>query len=322
MDSSNPYVPEEVGRIDAVFAAAVAAAADSTYVVMPEGLAVIDVSDPTSPMKVGFIQLDLGPYWRTDVDVSNDHAYVVGNGFHVIDVSDHSEPEQVGFLELTWGGQALAVAGRHVYVSSGDGLSVIDVSEPSAPFEVTFVWLYEGGEIAVSDDHVFVLGCSLHVFDISLPSEPVPVSEIHLCSQSGGPSGFALSGGFAYVANHVAGDLLPPDEMVFSVHDVRVPSNPVDVAELTVAEGGYSSNISVSWNHAFMWIDEVLHVFDVSTPWTPVEERTLGTPATPIDLAKRGRYTYAAAGESGLYVLDTWGCRSPWQQPMMPPAYE
>jgi hypothetical protein len=87
---------------------------------------VIDVSEPSAPVEVGFLGTPT-PAW--DVAVSRDYAYVaVGDedgghgGLYVIDVSTPSVPVEVGFYE------------------TGEGMGI-----------------YSYGGVAVSDGYVFLV---------------------------------------------------------------------------------------------------------------------------------------------------------------------
>jgi hypothetical protein len=78
------------------------------------GLAVIDISTPSAPAEVGFIDT---PSFAYGVAVSGGYAYVAGGGLHVIDVSTPSAPVEVGFLEGE--GRAVTVEGGYAYVTGG-----------------------------------------------------------------------------------------------------------------------------------------------------------------------------------------------------------
>ncbi len=104
------------------------------------GLRVIDVSDPTAPVEVGFVDT---PGFAYAVAVAGGYAYVAddGRGLRVIDVSS-TRRRRSRSASSTRPGYAygVAVAGGYAYVADDDsGLRVIDVSDPTAPVEVGFV---------------------------------------------------------------------------------------------------------------------------------------------------------------------------------------
>ena len=90
-----------------------------------EGLAVVDISDPTSPLLVGWLEIlnSLG-----DVAVTQSTVFVkTWSGLHVVDVSDPGAPAIPGSLSIP--GTALAASDSVLYVGGGS-LQVVDVSDP------------------------------------------------------------------------------------------------------------------------------------------------------------------------------------------------
>jgi len=108
------------------------------------GLRVVDVSNPLTPVEVGFAPLA----WEPDaVAVVGSYVYVVahqlegqpGSGLKVFDVSNPASPFEVAALPTGANlfGSSVSVAGRHAYVA-GNGLHVLDVADPARPVEVGF----------------------------------------------------------------------------------------------------------------------------------------------------------------------------------------
>ena len=178
------------------------------YVADGSGLRVIDVSTPTSPIEVGFVDT---PGDAEGVAVSGSYAYVSdtlpSSGLRVIDVSTPASPIEVGRLESLHSSQ-LAVSGSYAYVPVAYFLFVIDVSTPASPIEVGSVRL-DGGPMAVSGSYAYVMGSysgRLLVIDVSTPSSPFEVgSSDTAVSTAGNPTGVAVSGEFVYVAEYSAG---------------------------------------------------------------------------------------------------------------------
>jgi hypothetical protein len=84
------------------------------------GLRIVDISDPTTPIEVGFYDTRGA---AANVVVAGDYAYVAssGSGVHVLDVSNPATLKRVGFYE-TWGATSgVAVASGYVYIADGDG---------------------------------------------------------------------------------------------------------------------------------------------------------------------------------------------------------
>ena len=102
---------------------AVVAQGHYVYAGIGSELAVLDISIPEQPERVGYVVL---PGLVKNIIVSGDHAYVVDGNLHVVDVSDPTAPVQVGSLDTQNRSQDIAVhalvtdAGRQVYVYVAD----------------------------------------------------------------------------------------------------------------------------------------------------------------------------------------------------------
>ena len=89
------------------------------------GLRVIDVSTPSAPVEVGFLDT---PAFASGVTVVGGYAFVADSysGLRVVDVSTPSAPVEVGFLDTPDRALGVAVAGRHVYVAEEEaGLAIV-----------------------------------------------------------------------------------------------------------------------------------------------------------------------------------------------------
>ncbi|MCK4406494.1 MAG: T9SS type A sorting domain-containing protein, partial [Bacteroidales bacterium] len=155
-----------------------------------DGLRIIDVSTPSSPVEVGFCDT-IG--YAYGVAISGIYAYVAAyeGGLRIIDVSTPSNPTETGFYDTVNMALGVAVSGNYAYVADKwDGLRIIDVSNPSNPTEAGF---YDTGSaawgVAVSEDLVYVADMhdGLYIIrnDIALSVE----DDNHL----GIPIGFALN---------------------------------------------------------------------------------------------------------------------------------
>src|SRR5262245_59486610 len=101
---------------------------------IPGGLAIIDVTSPANPQRVGGYDTSGS---AMGVAGSGNYAYVGDgtNGLEVIDVSSPANPQRVGGYDTSGSAQGVAVSGNYAYVAEGacwlgcsGGLDVIDVS--------------------------------------------------------------------------------------------------------------------------------------------------------------------------------------------------
>jgi len=172
-----------------------------------KGLRIVDVSDPSHMVEVGFVDTPGESY---EVAVAGHHAYVAdgGSGLRVIDISSPDSPVEVGAVDTPGSAIGVAVSGDFAYVADAEeGLRIIDVSAPARPTEVRAPgWIPDARAVAVADDLVLVVSRlvlnwelkQFRVLDVSDPTAPQSVGVKDLTFR-GDPTDLALSGSFAYV---------------------------------------------------------------------------------------------------------------------------
>ncbi len=145
-----------------------------------EGLAIVDLSDPTAPTIVG---TDVSEP-AADVAMSPGIAYVTGEyDLRVVDLSDPSAPTTVGRLEglwgtSPWGSQVMVSTGDVVLLGTYEHFHVIDASVPTRPRLIGSLEI-EGGVagIVVHGQFAFAAGgSSMRTIDLADPSDPVIVA--------------------------------------------------------------------------------------------------------------------------------------------------
>jgi hypothetical protein len=192
IDISDPYHPVQVGSISGV--GSIRAVSNGyAYSVDRTTMWVLDLTDPTSPRRVGFLAYDF-EYFFTDVAVSGTHAYLTSerDGFgwgylQVVDLTDPETPDQLSRVKVSdWWPRGVAVSGDHAYVVSGTvrgttvhgDLTVVDVSDPEVPVVGTSFNVGNAGRPVVSGHFLYFISTNiysegyLHVFNVSEPSQP------------------------------------------------------------------------------------------------------------------------------------------------------
>jgi hypothetical protein len=175
------------------------------------GLRVIDVSDPSTPQEVGFVEPPIPGTDAASLAIDGDYAYVGMNGMGllIIDISDPQTPFIVSSLDPpgTWAGAyfGLAKSGDYVYAADwgGPGLRVIDVTDPDIPVEVGY-WEAPSSPFDVALDEVgpyahAPCGGGLRVVDITDPTNPF---EVGFLATQGPALAVAAAGSHAYVGEH------------------------------------------------------------------------------------------------------------------------
>jgi hypothetical protein len=195
VDYSNPISPTQISLFDPVWhMRGIAIEGHYAYVMSFDdqwsnvGLRVVDISDPTNLVEVGFYRIDepiYGPMYF--FLVSNGFAYI----FHydkmdIVNLSDPANPVEVGSYPTIREALVADVVGDMMYLLCSDSyLHIIDVSNPAQPIEKANM---SGGfgSVMVVDDFAYVgSGEGLHVIDVSNPENPIEVGFYHLPGMSG-----------------------------------------------------------------------------------------------------------------------------------------
>jgi hypothetical protein len=300
---------ELVGHIGGV-ANAVSAQGDYVYAGFGAEMAILDVSNPVSPERVGYLVLqgvveDLAVVGRyAYVLPGSPYDHVDAGGLRVIDVSDPAAPVEV--REMGVSGTTIDVVGRYAYVGDRQALRVIDVSDPASPVAVgTYTASGVVTDVKAADGYAYVTWCAsdargacihggLDVVDVAKPRSPKRVVTLELSDPLGGP--MELVGDLLYVAGLHSG---------LHLVDVSRPTAPLHTG--TVAKGRRIMAVAVQGDRTCVVDDQGdLVVLDVSNPASPIaiSARTI-LPAGSADIAIAGGYVYVTGGEGGgLQVVD------------------
>jgi hypothetical protein len=140
-----------------------------------EGVTLIDISTPTNPVQLGQYALSEDV---SDVAVAGTTAYATSrsDGLYILDVSTPTTPTLLGTYTGLNDANAIAVDGSTAYLLSGNGseLQILDVSNAAAPTLLGSATGFSfGSGLAVVGDILYVIDGSLHVFDVSDPTNPV-----------------------------------------------------------------------------------------------------------------------------------------------------
>jgi hypothetical protein len=268
LDISNPAAPVYVGRIDAYggYHQYINVRSGYAYVCnYDEGLAVVNVTNPASPVNVMAIP---SGYRTARIIFDGNYGYVaVGDsGMAVYNVVNPAAPVYSTKIKTTGRAASLyygavSVGGNptgHIFVANRNpapGVSAINVSTPTAPVTSSF-----------------------------LAALPAPTGTAYTPFYNDGK---------VYTAYGTAG---------MRIVDV---SNPSGVTLLsTAALGGDSRAVVASGNYAYVAArDSGVYVVDVTNPASPVKVKTIKTPRAR-GIAISGTKVYVAASDSGMGVID------------------
>jgi hypothetical protein len=144
------------------------------------GLAVIDISDRTSPTLVGDLRLDGSAH---GLAVIGSHAFVGGgSALRLIDLTDPTSPTLAGNFEMSAGAFDLVVRDTLAYVTGDHALQVISVSDPESPVILGSIGTPgTAAAISVKGNHAYVASRTfgLQAVDISNPQLPRMIGTIN-----------------------------------------------------------------------------------------------------------------------------------------------
>jgi hypothetical protein len=268
---------------------------DVAYVSSGLGLEIFDVSDPTSPTPLSWLETT-APFGGRGLQVVDGIAYIanLNAGLWLVDVSDPTAPVSLSAVDfgLT---PDLEIEGDLAWFASGtQGLVTYDVSDATAPVQVSAIDT-GGYALAVDlvDDYAYV-ACEtnpghggLHIIDIGEPANPVQVGAYGLDTTT---HDVQVQDDLAYLAT----------ESGFEVVDVSDPANPHLISALDLPSVTVELDGDVAW--VTTWTPNVLAI-DISDP-TAMTLIAAVWDDHAYGLAAAGGNLFVAGGLSGLLVLD------------------
>lgn len=251
------------------------------YVAANSGLLVLDISTPTSPVSVSFLDL---PGYTGRVLVNGNYVYALGGvNLNIINISTPSSPS----VAATYTGQVhnIVFSGGYAYFLTDTGFSVMDISNPLAPTEISSIpynrsstngpigMFMEANYVYVTD----TLASLLRIIDVSNPASPTEVSTLAIVRANV----LTKSGNYLYLAASSNG---------LYVVDVSDPTAPSNVGSLSV----WSQSVEVSGNYAYVTTySRGIAAIDISDPTTPVQVGSLSIAGSWSGrMALNGNYVY------------------------------
>jgi hypothetical protein len=312
------------------------------YCAVSNGLDVVEISDPASPVFIKHVPASfLGTVY--DVAVSGTRAFISGSaGIRVLDISDPTNPVPIGgYVSRNSNARSVAQSGTYAYVADSNlGLQVIDISDPTRPTRVGGYYDFQKGsspfDVALAGTHAYVLEGPnrLQVFDLNNPTNPVPVGVAQVPIRA---RRLAVADNYAYVIHdepaRIEDEQLREPRVGLTVFDISKPTNPVRRGSYSFTKGtspayGYGVNylfaedVVVSGDYAYVTysgLDAMLlcaghwrgtfpfggiEVVDVSLPDNPVSRGGSFSWIAYFGMALVGNHLYAAYGTG--YSCPPW----------------
>jgi len=312
-----------------------------------DGFRVVNVSNPVMPEQVGGYDDEYAYYG--DTIVSGTYAYIAegdcyflcccGGSVRVVDISDPVAPKEVGAYNPPGGIEDMTVGGDYLYivsryasfdsVQSDWTLRTVDISNPPVLVETSVYSLsaaVDTSDIAGRNRYVYratdellvlgfwdvgQLGTGLIVMDLWAPSFPTEIgfrtvhrSDVSVLGStpSAGSAESPESDERIYV--HIACG----DGALLTV-DVSDPATPMVVSVYDTL--GYSRDVAVTGDYAYVVDYDRLRVIDVSNPAAPIEAgfyitswylRSVRVETVPASGSEHP-LVYLADALGGLYIL-------------------
>ena len=299
------------------------------------GLEIVNVSDPATPVHEGFIKSgDGGATWNypTSVFVSGRYAYITSgwsNLLEIVDVSNTSAPVHIANLTNNNGGANLSspssiyVSGNYAYITSsgGNALEIVDISNPAVPIHKGKIFNTANGAKLSNPSSVFISGNyayvastgsnALEVVDVLNKASPVHKGSI----KDGDGTGASLlntdivyvSGDYAYLASVIRKTL--------EIVDISNPAAPIHKGTIKSGDLGAKldspTSIFVSGKYAYVTDSSnyALEIVDVSNPSTPLHKGSIayedgeGPLFYPTSVFVSGNNAFVADGGNDMSIL-------------------
>lgn len=306
IDFSTPFYPRIVGQTSPMTCLLSAVYIQGGYAYVLEdqncrtnypshpGLLIFSLSNPTSPMQIGYLE---NVYGGTDLVVQADYAYIsAANGLLVVDVSNPSSPRFVGqaYSQIIWGWK-VSVSGNIALISTNqNGLRILDVSNPTQPLERSVYQPSSGWVTAsiLSGNYIFAAATSgITVINLSNPSSPQVITSINLGDMI---QDIFLKNGFLYCASLNSG---------LVIVDINTPTNPQVVGSLPLSFD-IANQVDFSGGTLLLETNNVLLTVDVTDPQGPSELGRVVASGLYENIDQQGGYVFAASGARGMVVID------------------
>lgn len=313
--ASNTTSLEMIGHLGG-YALAVALDGSYAYLATDGELAVVDVSDPANPLRIGYAVYPSRISGIYKLVVSNERAYIFfGTGLTVIDISDPFKPIYLGVLAP---GNPItnniygAIHGSFAYLTMGSTLVIYDLSQPGLPQQVgssSNSRGYQYEKITISSHFAYVLSFNLdtgkedlEILDLTTPTAPQLVGKLeNLINGS-----LAVQGNYVYIPgpNWVAGNT------ILQIVDVSNSVHPLLAGSIEVSTS-YVRNLVIQNQSLYMTTSADspsggLLVYSLQDPAQPVLVASVATKDVAYDVALTPdmKYAFVADYGRGLRAID------------------
>jgi hypothetical protein len=279
------------------------------------GFRVLDVSDSTHPVEVGYANLNgsLVEVADNSVVVYSPYSMTANNTFYTMDVSDPTNPVSLDSYTcpvMTWD---LVLKENLVFIACWwDGVRIFNISDPTNIIQLSRVMGWQSGGIPgvewcyaqaidVEGNYLYVVDYGpfpnedtygLYVIDITNPSSPFLLNRFQNITSN--PRDLSVEDGIAYIADGNGG---------VEVVDVSDPLNPAVIGYVDLIDG--STGIKVDGDYAYVseYILGGMQVVDISNPANPtVAGWYLPSGVFALGVESFNGFVYISDGLGGIQI--------------------
>ncbi|MFX1252778.1 MAG: LVIVD repeat-containing protein [Promethearchaeota archaeon] len=271
----------------------------------PEGLVIVDVSNPADPLKLGSYYDGEGR--PLDVYIKDHLAFVADefDGLEIINVTDPQNPQKIG--EYTDGGDyhddlyaaEVEIKDSCAFVADvHGGFHIVNITDPTNPRKINFVSTGEGCDgIKIAENFAYVVSTAsgLIIFDISNINNVVQMGS------------YTPSPGFIFP--YIYNDLAIVSNHLSNTGEIRIlnVSNPSNIRELSQFKGeGIAQRVQVV-NQTLYMADGLfgIKLLNISDPTNPFIIGKYGDGSgLAHDVAVKGNIAFVADSRDGLEILE------------------
>jgi hypothetical protein len=173
----------------------------------PDGVVVVDISEPVTPTTVARIGVPTVAGVASAVALDGQYAYIaVGlDGLQVVDVSVPTNPRQVSRYDTPGYARDVALFGHYAYVADGLQVRILDIADLSSIVEVGSIATEYGAlGVVVAGQRLLLSAVArgVSVYDLSSPTGPTSLGRYEMPTDA---LAIAAAGSFAYIADSDGG---------------------------------------------------------------------------------------------------------------------
>jgi hypothetical protein len=267
-------------------------------------IAIIDVTNPLTPLSVGFIANTPAD---SEIYINGNSLYAVGrrtNGAYyssgekitINDITSRTSPIKISESVLPTTTNNYFLGGSYLFANIADfGIRIYSPANPSTGSEIGSFGhsgTISGMSIAGQYAYLAAQQDGLRILDISHPDQPHEINYVYITNNA---TAVWSNGSTAYIGT---------DYCNLYIWDLSNPSSPRSLGSLIKGDPYTSiTDIAVQGNTAYLTAEDGIHILDVSNPQSPVETKLIRNSGMINSSAIMNNLAYLGTS-GGLQIFD------------------